>query len=269
MTQRDTDLSLPGEGLSYDRMPGHWLLAQMGKRVLRPGGLELTQQMLDSLDIGHEDDVVEFAPGLGVTARATLDRQPRSYTGIERNEEAATQVRRYLAGPNARCLTGRVEKTGLPDGAASVVYGEAILSLQPAPHKAATVAEAARVLRAGGRYGIHELALEPDTLSEEIKQDVQQTLSQAVHVGARPLTPTEWRALLTEHGFTVQHEVRAPMHLLEPARFVRDEGLPGTLRFVWNVVRTPAARRRIIQMRSVFRRYAEYLRAIAVVAVKQ
>jgi hypothetical protein len=27
-------------------MPGHWVLARMGKRVLRPGGLELTRRLL-------------------------------------------------------------------------------------------------------------------------------------------------------------------------------------------------------------------------------
>ena len=60
--------------------------------MLRPGGLELTLRMPDALDIGQEDDLVEFAPGLGVTARETLDRGPRSNTGIERNEEAATGI---------------------------------------------------------------------------------------------------------------------------------------------------------------------------------
>ena len=33
----DHGTGVPGEGLDYNRMPGHWLLAQMGKRALRPG----------------------------------------------------------------------------------------------------------------------------------------------------------------------------------------------------------------------------------------
>ena len=36
------------------KMPGHWLLAKMGKRVLAPGGLELTRVMLDRLAIQPE-----------------------------------------------------------------------------------------------------------------------------------------------------------------------------------------------------------------------
>lgn len=38
--------------LAMERMPGHWVLAQMGKRVLRPGGMELTRAMLEALAIG-------------------------------------------------------------------------------------------------------------------------------------------------------------------------------------------------------------------------
>ena len=268
MTNQSSDSALPGGGLDFDRMPGHWLLAQMGKRVLRPGGLELTRQMLEVLDIRESDDLVEFAPGFGVTTRRALERGPRSYTGIERDQHAARQVRRFLAGENRQCLVGRAEETGLADASASVIYGEAMLSMQTATHKASIVAEAARVLRPGGRYGIHELSLEPDDLDDTIKSEIQQALSEAIHVGARPLTPGEWCALLTAQGFVVKRQVSAPMHLLEPRRFIQDEGLLRALRFIWNVATTPAARRRIRAMRSTFRRYAEHLAAITIVAVK-
>ena len=36
----------PGAGLKTEKMPGHWVLARLGKRVLRPGGMELTRRML-------------------------------------------------------------------------------------------------------------------------------------------------------------------------------------------------------------------------------
>ena len=81
-------------GPAVDKMPGHWLLARMGKRVLRPGGLELTRQLLEELAIDASDDVVEFAPGLGVTAALTLAQRPRSYTAVERDRDAAATVSR-------------------------------------------------------------------------------------------------------------------------------------------------------------------------------
>src|SRR5512146_1064698 len=81
------------------RQPGHWLLASLGKRVLRPGGLELTRQLLDRLNAGAPDDVVEFAPGMGATARLTLAKRPHSYTGVERDRAVARQLQQDLGGP--------------------------------------------------------------------------------------------------------------------------------------------------------------------------
>lgn len=136
MTQRSTDPEAPRHGPDYDTMPGHWLLAQLGKKVLRPGGVELTRRMLESLDIRSTDEVVEFAPGLGGTARMALERDPASYTGVERDETAARRVRRYLRGSDRQCLVGRAERTGLPDASATVVFGEAMLTMQTPTHKA-------------------------------------------------------------------------------------------------------------------------------------
>ena len=46
ITGDSTTLARPGEGLKTEKMPGHWVLARLGKRVLRPGGMELTRLML-------------------------------------------------------------------------------------------------------------------------------------------------------------------------------------------------------------------------------
>ena len=88
-------------------------------------------RLLDELAISATDDVVEFAPGLGITARFTLARQPRTYTAIERDRDAAAVVEAYLQEPHQRCVLGTAEGTGLADSSASVVYGEAMLSMQP------------------------------------------------------------------------------------------------------------------------------------------
>ena len=259
---------LPGSDLDVAKMPGHWLLARLGKRVLRPGGLELTHVMLDRLAIGSRDAVVEFAPGLGVTARMTLSRQPVSYTAVERDEAAAAEVRSYLTGPRQRCQLGSAEQTGLPDQSATVVYGEAMLTMQGPEQKHHIVGEAFRLLKSGGRYGIHELSLTPDDLPEAVQEDISREMSRNIHVGARPLSAREWRELLAGAGFKIESEATAPMHLLEPRRLIRDEGFFRAVRFVFNVLRTPEARKRVFSMRCMFRKHRQHLAAIAFVAVK-
>lgn len=250
-------------------MPGHWVLARMGKRVLRPGGMQLTRRMLEKLEIGPSDNVVEFAPGMGVTARFTLTLGPGSYTAVERDEAAARIVRGYLAGDRQWCVVGSAAETGLPDGSASVVYGEAMLTMQTEEVKRHIVREAHRLLKDGGRYGIHEMCLLPDDLDEETKKQLEGALTDVIHHGVRPLTISEWRALLNSEGFEVRSVLNAPMSLLEPGRLVRDEGILGTLRFALNVVRDTAARQRVLKMRSVFRRYRDHLAAVSVTSVRQ
>ncbi len=251
-----------------ERQPGHWLLASLGKRVLRPGGLELTRSMLAALDVGPSDDVVEFAPGLGVTARMTLAAAPHSYTAIEKDPLAARNLGRWLKGGNRRCVDGSAASTGLSSESATAVYGEAMLSMQTPEQKVRIVAEAYRILRPNGRYGIHELCLTPDEIDPGTRRTIQRDLSLAIHVGVQPLTGAEWRELLERLGFQVRVEQRAPMHLLEPRRVIQDEGVLGAMRIAFNVARKPAARERVIRMRSLFRRYEDHLAAIALVAVK-
>lgn len=258
----------PGAHLDPAKMPGHWLLARLGKRVLRPGGRELTLALVSALDIQPDDDLVEFAPGLGFTASLTTAQPHASYTGIERDATAAAHVGSVVQPPRDRCIVGTAEATGLPDASASVVYGEAMLTMQTAAQKARIVQEAARILRPGGRYAIHELSLVPDTLDATTKARIEQDLSQVIHVGARPLTSAEWRDVLQAEGFVVQHEQHAPMHLLEPQRMIADEGLWRTLRIGFNLLRDPLARRRVQAMRSVFRAHAKHLGAIVLVAHK-
>ena len=258
-----------GEKLDTTKMPGHWLLARLGKRVLRPGGRELTRQMLNGLYIKPSDDVVEFAPGLGFTAQLTLKQRPASYTAVERDAAAAKAVRQYLTGNHQTCLIGRAEETGLPDATATVVYGEAMLTMQTPSKKQQIVQEAFRMMKPTGRYGIHELCLVPEDLDEDTKQEIQKALTDAIHVGARPLTVPEWRTLLEAEGFIVHTQATAPMHLLEPKRLIQDEGFWGALRFGRNVLRDSEARHRVKAMRQVFRDYAENLAAIMLVAVKR
>jgi len=268
MTSPETT-PMPGEELKAEKMPGHWLLARLGKRVLRPGGRQLTLRMIEALNIGLSDEVIEFAPGLGDTARLTLKRKPTSYTAVERDKDAAALVQRLLQGPQRRCVVGLAENTGLPDAAASVVYGEAMLSMQTPQQKSRIVREAHRLLKPGGRYGIHELCLILNDNDESTKGAIQNELSAVIHHGTRPLTIAEWQGLLESEGFSVQAHAQAPMHLLEPWRIIQDEGMFGALRFGINLLCNREGRRRVLAMRQVFSKYRDHLAAVMLVGQKK
>lgn len=265
-----SELPLPSSSRADDAVAGHWLLARLGKRVLRPGGVELTRTLLSHAKLSGAD-VVELAPGLGRTATEIVAQGPRSYVGAEGDSDAANVVRGVLSdlgAQNAEMRVADAAATGLPDASSDVVIGEAMLSMQGDAAKGAIVAEAARLLRPGGRYAIHELALTPDDVPEEISTDIRRALARAIKVNARPLTVAEWSKLLAEHGLVVDRVATAPMALLQPRRMVSDEGLFGALRFARNVLVHRDARKRVLTMRRTFHKHRKQLAAVAIVAHK-
>lgn len=251
-----------------EKLQGHWVLARLGKKVLRPGGRQLTETMLDSVDVTPDDRVVELAPGLGATARALMACKPASYTAVDHDAEAAASTRSVVEPLGGTVLVGPAQHVPLPDGAASVVVGEAMLTMQSDANKAAIVGEAARLLDSGGRYAIHELCLVPDDIDADLAQQIWSDLSRTIHVGARPLTVDAWRALLEASGLTIVAEHRAPMALLAPRRIVADEGALAAGRFFAHLATDRAARQRVTEMRNCFQRWSANLAAISLVAVR-
>lgn len=142
-------LILPADDPDTALMPGHWLLARLGKHVLRPGGVELTRWLLDALALGPGDRVLELAAGQGATARLTLARSPAAYTGVDRDPAAvaALSTLTTAGGRDVRAVHSDPTATGQPSGSATVVYGEATLTTRPDP---ARRVRPDRIVRNGG-----------------------------------------------------------------------------------------------------------------------
>lgn len=253
----------------YDiqKMPGHWLLARMGKRVLRPGGKELTNKMISKLNISHKDSVVEFAPGIGSTSKIIFGKNPRGYIGIDRSEEAVASLNSISSNKAYKFVKKDIMNSELSDDVATVVVGEAVLTMQTDAHKQKIINEAYRILKKEGRYGIHEICLQPEDLEDENKDKIRKDLSDAIHVNARPLTISEWEKLFINSGFKIKTTMTNPMHLLEPLRLLHDEGFR-IIKIIFNVLTTRHALKRILEMRGVFHRYQKYMKSISIIAIK-
>ena len=258
-----------GGTVPTDRMAGHWLLARMGKRILRPGGRELTGRLLGALEIGPGDDVIEIAPGLGSTTAAVLAANPATYVGIDRDPAAADRTSALLDGPHRTIVEASAASTGLADASADVVFGEAYLTMQGAKQKDRILAELARISRPGARLGLHEVAFAPDDVTEADAERAAHDLQSTIKVNVTPLTIAGWRKLLDEAGFDVSHCSTAPLHLLEPRRLVADEGITGAARFVANVIKDKPARERVMSMRKAMRDNAEHLQAVTLTAIRR
>ena len=264
--EEDRHSALPISQRPASTAPGHWVLARVGKKVLRPGGLELTLQMLSDAKLTGSR-VVEYAPGLGRTASEILAARPASYTGVDKDPVAAKHVSE-LVGTRGIVINADASDTGLESGSADVVVGEAMLTMQGEKSKKAIISEAVRLLAPGGRYAIHELAVQPDTIDEELHTQIRKDLARAIHVNARPLTCAQWSQLLEECGLVVDSVHTAPMALLDFSRNIRDEGFMQTLRIIRNVLSDRELRARVLGMRKTFRTYQQWMCGVTIVARK-
>lgn len=248
--------------------PGHWILAKMGKKVLRPGGKELTEKLVEHLEIETNDDVIEFAPGLGFTANLSLKKHPHSYIGVDADPEAIAYLQNKIKGNNLSFVNGNAQEVNLKECCATKLYGEAMLTMHADHRKANIIKEAHRLLKPGGLYAIHEIGLTPNTISDELKSEIQKDLATTIRVNARPLTEDEWSKLLTDAGFEIVYQTSNGMHLLESKRIISDEGFFNTLKIGWNIMSHKGARKRILAMRKIFRKHESHMNAVVMVARK-
>lgn len=254
------------EVTDFSKAQGHWILAKMGKKVLRPGGKELTEKLVSGLDIQPNDDIVEFAPGLGYTASLALQNHPHTYVGVDADEEAIKMLNQKLKGDNVQFILGQASETHLKDESKDKVYGEAMLTMHADHRKSEIIRESHRILKKGGLYAIHELGLVGVT--EELKNTIQHDLALCIKVNARPLTEDEWKALLEKEGFKIKKVYTNAMHLLESKRIFDDEGFWRAIKITFNILRNKPARMRINEMKSVFKKHDKHMNSIAIIAEK-
>lgn len=228
----------------------------------------MTMLLLDGLKISGKDNVVEFAPGIGFTAMQVLKKHPKSYTGIELNKEAGENLKEIIQGENNKIIIGNAAGAEMEDGTKDKVIGEAMLTMHADHRKTEIIRVAYRLLRNGGLYAIHELCLIPDGIDDGKKAAITKDLSSHSHVNTRPLTQSEWKAILEKEGFRVKNLWMRPMMLLEPSRIIKDEGILNTLTTIYKVMRRPNARKKILEMQKLFQSHRDEIRAIGIVAEK-
>ncbi|MCC5877931.1 MAG: methyltransferase domain-containing protein [Candidatus Sumerlaeia bacterium] len=264
-------MSRPWDLLNRETMPGYWLLASLGKRVLRPGGIELTKRMLECLAIGQDDSVVEYAPGLGVTASLVLEKNPREYVAIERDAAASAMLSQGFDGNPARRVINAdaTDPVPLPDGFATVVYGESMLTIHSEEKKDQVMAEVSRLLKPGGRYAMQELSILPEDISPAVAESIRRDVISAVRHPAWPKSTLQWREFMARHGFEIIAENQRPVRLLEPERLLEDEGAQRAFEFAWNILQDDVAIRRVREIRDVFTTHAQNLCGYSLVCIRK
>lgn len=255
--------------IDFTKAKAHEVLSGVGKKVLRPGGKELTKKMIDALEIKEQDKVVEIAPGMGYTARMCISCCPQTYIGVDCDCKSVHHLRDQITSAviNIRFIEGKGDQTTIEDNSKDKVYGEAIMTMHANQAKKRFIREAHRILKDKGWYAIHELALK-DGLSEEDRNEMMTTLAKVMKVNAKPLTISEWSKLLEDEGFTIKKVATNRMLLLQFPRILFDEGIQGIAKIALNILTNKGATKRVFSMRKTFMKYEKNIQAVMIIAEK-
>jgi SAM-dependent methyltransferase len=150
--------------------------------------LQEGETVLD-LGSGAAADVLISARRVGPTGRAY---------GLDMTDEMLELARRNAAeagAENVEFLKGYIEEIPLPDASVDVIISNCVINL--AGDKATVFAEAARVLRPGGRFAVSDVVAEPG-MDEATRADM------AAYTGciAGALTREEFAEGLAAAGFS-------------------------------------------------------------------
>jgi arsenite methyltransferase len=149
------------------------------------------------LGSGAGADVLISARRVGPTGRAIGLDMTHEMLALARANAAAAGVE------NAEFLKGYLEEIPLADGSVDVVISNCVINL--AADKRVVLAEAARVLRSGGRFAVSDVIADPD-MDEATRADMQAWTGCV----AGALTEDEFRDALAAAGL-VDVEIR-PTH---------------------------------------------------------
>ncbi|MDX1613638.1 MAG: class I SAM-dependent methyltransferase [Candidatus Promineifilaceae bacterium] len=166
---------------------------------LHPGGLSLTRQLGELLDLGPTSRVLDVAAGSGASARFLAETFGCRVVGLDYSDQAVEQANAASAADGlanrVRFRQGDAERLPFDDASFDAILCECAFCTFP--DKPTAAAEMARVLRPGGRLGLSDL-----TRAGSLPPELEGILAWVACIAdARPLD--DYITLLTEAGLMV------------------------------------------------------------------
>lgn len=167
--------------------------------VLHPGGLDTTRALAELCRVSESTPVLDVASGTGESACFLADSFGAAVVGVDHSARMVQRADRKARGRRTRLVEfvrGDAHRLPFRDEEFEVVISECTLSLLD---KVTALGEMARVVRSGGRIGVHEICWR-EGAPERLKQRLFEL------EGERPESLAGWRRLFEDAGL---HDVRA------------------------------------------------------------
>ncbi len=234
-------------------MPPYTVLALVGKKVIRPGGRQSTEEIFRLADLRPGQRVLEVGCGVGTTAIEMVQRFDCQVTAIDIDnvmlQRARANVRAAGLDMKVTIQEADVERLPFDDQTFDRVIIEAVLSFVDQPH---AIQQVLRVCRDGGRVVDHEFKWlhEPPA---DIRHRFETEVCPRAHWG-------DWEEIYRCAGLQDVEAVSGVSKLLTPPGLIRDEGIVRTFAIVGRLISHRQYRRRIVRLMRFMRTAYPYLR---------
>ncbi len=164
-----------------------------------PGGLKLTKELCEKLNLSPKDKVLDLASGLGTTAIFLAEEFGVSITGIDVSE-INVKKSNLLAqdkglGERVKFVVANAEKLPFEDQSFDVIISECSLCLFQ--NKELAILEMNRLLKFGGRLGITDVAIE-----KKLPIDIEKMIFKVTCI-SDALSMNGYRQVLEKGGFII------------------------------------------------------------------
>ncbi len=248
-----------------NRVPGHVLLARLGKKRLRPGGITATNWLIEHGEFNKDSKVLEVACNRGVTLMEIAKKYHCDITGVDRDENFLAEARENIAKENLeskiKILNADARNLPFEDESFDVIINEAMLTMLSEADKEKAIKEYFRVLKKGGKLLTHDISMPVEKL------EVVKELRKTINVLATPLLEEKWLKLFKNAGFSNVTTKTGKMTLMSKEGMQKDEGEDGVKKIFENAKKDPNFEQ-FIEMKDFFARNADNLYYLAVCSEK-
>ncbi len=219
------------------KVAGHVLLARLGKKRLRPGGIAATNWLIEQANLNENTKVLEVACNMGTTLVEIVKKYNCNVTGLDKDENFLNQAKENIKKENleskVNLMIGDATKLPFEDETFDIVINEAMLTMLNQNDKEKAVKEYFRVLKKGGKLLTHDITI-PKENPEMIKE-----LRQSINVLATPLTKEKWLEILKKAQFEKVTTQIDHMTLMSKEGMQTDEGKSGMAKILENAKNDP------------------------------
>ncbi len=247
-------------------LAGHTLLADLGKKRLRPGGKIATNWLFEKIDL-NDKKMLEVACNMGTTSIELALKNDVEIDAIDLDPIALTKAvqsaKKLKLEHKINFMQANALKLPFDHNTYDCVLNEAMLTMLSNTNKEKAIQNYYDVLKPGGMLLTHDVCLLTDdiTLQKQIIKD----LSRAIHVHVEPKTVKEWEKSFSK--FSSVQSFHGYMTLMNIKGMVDDEGLFNTLSIVRKGL-FGKHKKQFKHMFKVFKKYKKHLGFIAICSVK-